>query len=100
MMKNTKTTNTSRRLFMKKVAYATPAVVALGVLGAPTNANASYVHVAQVNNFSKHRTADVSQQNDGTKWVKTYENDVVVQNETNIFKSKNPFMDWLRSFFS
>ena len=97
-MKNTKTTNNSRRSFMRKVAYVAPAVVALGVLGAPTNAHASYIHVATVVN--NPRLADVSQQNDGTKWVKTYENDTYVQNDTNIFKTRSPFMDWLHSFFS
>ncbi len=96
-MKNTKTTNTSRRSFMRKVAYVAPAVVALGVLGAPTNAHASYIHVATVVN--NPRLADVSQQNDGTKWVKTYEDDSQFH-ETKFFHTKSTFMDWLRSFFS
>lgn len=87
----------SRRLFLKKAAYTAPAVIALGSLAAPQSAHASYVHIASLSNNPRY--ADVYQENDGTNWIKTYENDSYVSNDTQIFKETSTFKSWLYSFF-
>lgn len=98
-MKNTKNITESRRNFLKKAAYAAPAIMVLGTLTVPTSAHASYIYRAQVNNVPKNRQADLYQQNDGTKWVKSIEDDSYVT-ETLIHKTRSNFVSWIVSFFS
>lgn len=98
-MESTQNSIESRRRFLKKAAYVAPAIIVLGSLAAPQSANASYIHVAQVNNFKSNRTAELYQENDGTKWVKSVEADAHVT-ETLVHKTKPTFLSWLNSFFA
>lgn len=99
-MNTSEVSNNSRRSFLKKAAYAAPVVMALGALTAPVSAHASYVHISQLQNKPAARTADLYQQNDGTKWVKSYENDLSHPAETNVFKEPTSLYSWLKSFFA
>lgn len=89
----------SRRNFLKKAVYAAPAVIALGTLAAPQSAHASYVYMGKLQNTkgTTPRYADLYQENDGTKWVKTVEDDAYVK-ETLVHQDKPTFTSWLLSF--
>lgn len=89
----------ARRSFLKKVAYAAPAVVALGTLTAPQSAHASILNL----------TADGILPN--AKWSANY--DTSMDKYANVVRSGNigtttfkdqvvntsPFRAWLKSLF-
>ena len=89
----------SRRNFLKKAAYAAPAVIALGTLASPQTVHASYVYVGKLDNnkLTTPRSADIYRENDGTQWMKTVEDDAYVK-ETLVHTSERTWTNWFLSF--
>lgn len=109
-MENTDTKNQSveaRRSFLKKVAYAAPAVVALGALTVPVSAQASvfhgqmYAEPGHILSGSATVTGDSgpgviqggTYQKTGSTSVRTFTGAEVASNDMGVF-------DWARRYFA
>lgn len=91
--------NESRRGFLKKAAYAAPAVIALGSLSAPVSAQASVLHLSG-NGLLPRSTVTADYDNVANKYSNvTRSGPIGTLSINDRVANTSPFRTWLRSIF-
>ena len=92
----------ARRSFLKKVAYAAPAIIVLGTLTAPMSAHASVITVNQQGTFLDKPislTGHVDSQTNVIQDLTMTSSDSSYSFTTQELQAPTGFVSWLRSLF-